>query len=703
MMGSAARLGLSTAAAWAVLAVFAARSGTAQPAVPEGWTCQFCPFESGLSSQWSLGSGFVSDDSGKFGDYTGLGEHEFYAIAGGELRYWGDSGSYWELLVDDLGLDSRSLALDGGQPGIYRVRAGYDEIPKYSFDGALTPFMGVGSSSLSLPAGWVEAGSTAGLTALNQSLHRFDVVRQRKTLGLGLDWLASANFDYRADYRREERTGQQLMAGSFATLSAWLPAPVDYVTDELELGMSRTWARGTIDVTYFGSNFSNRATALEWQNPFTPLAAGADFGRLGLAPDNSAHQLLIAGHYRVSSGTHVSASFASGELEQDDVFSAFTVNPNIASPNLPRTSLAGNVETSRLALDVVSQPFNRLRLAARYHRDERDNKTAQAVYDYVLTDLAPAGARINIPYGFDRSSTSLSADYRLPFGLRLKAGVDRDVHERTFQARSSSEEDSIWAELGVRSFDWVQATIGVADRSRVGSDYRSVDLGAGQQNPLLRQYHIADRDQRIAELDVTLVPHERVNLLLRAERTRDEYPGAQLGLTQGISRYLSFDASVELSTDLNAYAAWGREDVEFDQAASQRFGTPDWYAMTEDTTNTRSLGLTKSALDERMRLQLEYSASRSRGVTQMRVGVPASEFPDFTTSLNALSLRVDYDISESLAIRIAYRNERYSSADWQIDGLRLTTLANILTFGAQSPAYNIDWLTVSFTYTPARN
>ena len=104
-----------------------------------------------------------------------------------------------------------------------------------------------------------------------------------------------------------------------------------------------------------------------------------------------------------------------------------------------------------------------------------------------------------------------------------------------------------------------------------------------------------------------------------------------------------------------------------------------------------------------MRLQLEYSASRSRGVTQMRVGVPASEFPDFTTSLNALSLRVDYDISESLAIRIGYRNERYSSADWQIDGLRLTTLANILTFGAQSPAYNIDWVTVSFTYTPAQN
>ena len=156
-------------------------------------------------------------------------------------------------------------------------------------------------------------------------------------------------------------------------------------------------------------------------------------------------------------------------------------------------------------------------------------------------------------------------------------------------------------------------------------------------------------------------------------------------------------------SSLNAFAAWGREDVEFDQSGSQAFAAPDWFAMSEDTSNTRSLGLTKSLLDERMRLQLEYTDSRSRGVTQMLVGVPASEFPDFTTSLNALSLRVDYHISETLAVRIGYRNERYSSADWQIDGVALTSLANILTFGAQSPTYNIDLLTVSFTYTPAQN
>ncbi len=672
----------------------------AQPAVPQDWTCQSCPFATGLSSTWSVGSGFVSDDSNKFGDFTGLNDEGFYLLADGELRYWGDTGSYWELLLADLGLDSRSMAFDGGQPGTYRIQLSYDEIPRYRYEHPETPYVGVGGASLTLPSGWTTAGSTAGMTQLAGGLRPFGAERQRKTLGLGLEWLAAGAFDYRVDYRRDERTGANVIAGSFASLSALLPAPVDYVTDEFEVAASRTFEGGGFEVAFLGSEFSNRYLSLEWENPFTPLVTGADAGRLALAPDNSAEQLRVSGNYRLGSRTHLSGTFAAGRLEQDELFLNLSVNPAFAGSALPRTSLAGKVDTEHLNVAIVAQPLDRLRVTARHKRAERDNKTAQAVYDVVLTDLAATGARMNIPYGFERSETSVQADYRLPNRVRLKGGIERDTHDRTFQARNRSEEDSIWAKLNIGALDRLQATVGVEARSRTGSDYSAVDLGVNLQNPLLRQYHLADRDQRIAGIDLAVTPHERVNVLLRLENARDRYPASVLGLTKGTSNYGSLDASAVLPDGWNLYASWSRDEVAFDQAASQRFAGADWYASTEDTTNTRSLGFTKSLADGRWNLSFDVTDSRSRGVTSVRVGIPAEPFPDFTTDLDGLSFRVDYTVSEALSLQAGYRYERYSTTDWQLDGVDPATISNVLTLGALSPAYTVDMLTLSFAYSP---
>ena len=121
---------------------------------------------------------------------------------------------------------------------------------------------------------------------------------------------------------------------------------------------------------------------------------------------------------------------------------AASVNPNLADIELPRQSLAGKIDTRHLNVSLVAQPLSRLRLSARYDRSERDNNTAQAIYDFVLTDLAVAGTRINIPLGFDRSDTTLQANYRLRRRTQLKLGAERTVTERSFQARARSEEQT---------------------------------------------------------------------------------------------------------------------------------------------------------------------------------------------------------------------------------------------------------------------
>ena len=53
----------------------------------------------------------------------------------------------------------------------------------------------------------------------------------------------------------------------------------------------------------------------------------------------------------------------------------------------------------------------------------------------------------NIPYSFERSSLSLSADYDLYDTLRLSGGYDRKDIERDFQEVAEQTEDIGWGRL----------------------------------------------------------------------------------------------------------------------------------------------------------------------------------------------------------------------------------------------------------------
>ncbi len=129
------------------------------------WKCETCPFEkAGTSATLEVGAGAVSDDSAKFGDYTGLNKKGGFLVLGGAARYRGEGGLYGSLTAADLGLDARSLAAEVGKEGLYTLRLGYAEIPRYLSDDARSPFLGVGGSVLTLPGGFPQ--STTGAMPL---------------------------------------------------------------------------------------------------------------------------------------------------------------------------------------------------------------------------------------------------------------------------------------------------------------------------------------------------------------------------------------------------------------------------------------------------------------------------------------------------------------------------------------------------------
>ncbi len=699
-MSTAAFSAMARTAPCIAALVLAVDAASAQPVVPEDWDCRFCAFPSGSVASFWLGSAFVSDASGKFGTYTGLDDEGFYAVADGTWRRWLDDGQVWSVRVDDLGLKSRSIALDGGRPGSYRVRAQYDAIPNIRYDGIRTPFAS-GTRAL-LPSDWVTASSTAGFATLAANERSVAISHDREQLMTGIEWRARESLDIRAEFRRDARSGNQLIAGSFAAVSAWLPAPLDYVTDEVEVAVGHDRPNAAFEVGYRGSRFSNDAPTFEWQNPFTPFTAGADFGRLALAPDNRARQLYATGSVRFGR-SHVAAQLSEGSIEQDDPFVAATINPAIDAVALPRQSLNGRVDTQRLTVDVASRVSSRFRVSARVERDERDNKTQVASFTRVLTDLAVVGASLNAPYDFERSRVRADASYRLPRRMQVTVGAERDRWERNLQARQRTRETELWAEVDVRRWESLRFSARVSDSQRRGSDYSVLDRGSALQNPRLRQYHLADRDRSVAAIDLSYAPVRAVTAALHVESANDRYSRSELGLNAGDARRLTFDVAFAPDTRWNAYAAFARDDLDLRQTGSQQFGPGDWRAETDESTKSQSFGAVWRAPSERLELQLDVNATESRSQTSVLTGNPQALFPDFHTKIRGVNVSGTYTVNPRLRVRVTYRYERYANADWQLDGIDTATIPSILTVGAWIPKYAVDMLTVAFSYTPARD
>jgi hypothetical protein len=74
------------------------------PAVDKSdWKCKYCAFQTGWSGEFELGAVYVSDDSYKFAEYTGL-EKGGYAVANANARYTNpESASRWDLYATNLG------------------------------------------------------------------------------------------------------------------------------------------------------------------------------------------------------------------------------------------------------------------------------------------------------------------------------------------------------------------------------------------------------------------------------------------------------------------------------------------------------------------------------------------------------------------------------------------------------------------------
>jgi MtrB/PioB family decaheme-associated outer membrane protein len=679
-------------------ALIAPVSESAAPDTSE-WKCELCPFASGYQADLTAEGSYVSEDAATFGDASGYDDKGGYVNVDGNGHYATGSHrlNWW---VDDLGLDSRVVEIDGARPGTFDYRLAYSQIPRHRFDSTSTIFTRAPGNLLALPAVWTFAGTTSGLADLASSLVSQDIESERNTLELGGKYLPTTRFRLFADFQRQERDGTNIIGAPYFTNSSLLPQHFDYQTDQLDAGIRYDSDNGYLKLAYFGSFFDDKSGAVSWENPFLS-APGAERSTLAGPPDNDFQQLLLTGSYRTAAlDTSITFSAAMGRGKQNDTLLPYTTNPNLAAGPLPQSTLDAEVDTTNLALTVISRPFPqaRVKLAIRY--DERDNKTSQLPWTRVIADTFLSGeTELNVPYGFERLRLNLSADYKLLDTVRASAGYDYTELERDFQEVAKQTEDTGWGRLQWRPNSYLDFG------ARGGISRREIDrydetLAASlDQNPLMRKYNLAYRYQQFGELSASAsLPKLPIALSATVFYADDSYSSSRLGLTDTDELRVAADLSWSVSEKASVYLTGGMEDISTQQAGSASFSTPDWFADYSDEFYNFGGGFRVTGIAGKADLQIDYT--RGKGTTEIDVtgGGGPRQFPDLATTLDSLRARILYHWSEKLEASLQLRYEHFSTDDWALQGVAPDTLPSILTLGAQ-PYDDEVWMAgISFRY-----
>jgi MtrB/PioB family decaheme-associated outer membrane protein len=661
---------------------------------PSQWTCETCPFETGTTGTVDAGAGYVTEDSPKYGDYTGLDQKGAFAIAGATLRHRDANGYYANFVATDLGLDVRSIQADGGREGRWAYRLGYSEIPRDLTDGASSPFLGTGGSVLTLPPGY-PAASTAGMP-LAATLRPVDIGYKRSRLDLGGTLDGPEDWQFRLDVRQDVRDGTQRSAGSFFSSTSQLVAPVDQTTDQIEAVAEYAGRQLQASFGYRASIFHNGDDSLTWQNPFTPLVPGATTGQLALPPDNEFHEAFATLGYQFTPALRASGEFSIGRMTQDQAFLPSTLNPTIAVPDLPAPSLDGHVNTLDATVRLTATPMDPLRVTASYTHNERDNKTSSLAYTQVTTDMVLEAPVSNSPYSFTRDRGRLEADWRGK-GWKMAGGVDFDALKRTLQETGRTEEFTTWVRGSLQPFDSLALDLKLLHGQRSNDGYTTLP-SAAPENPLMRKFNEADRRRNLAELRADWTIEEGLSLGFNFDTTDDTYSDSLVGLTGAHSTSLGADLSAVLAEGTTMRAYVQSEEIRSTMANSQGFAQPDWVGKAKDDFDTLGVGLTHAVMKGRLELAADLTVARSRSNTTILFGSAGSPFPTVQTSLQSLMFSGVWHQSAKWTLLGSLSWESYGSSDWHFDGVGPGTVPNLLAFGEQAPHYNVGVIRFAARY-----
>lgn len=610
-----------------------------------------------------------------------------------------DDMTRWRLASNALGLRTPRLWGEYGQQGYYRISFLVDETRLLASDSYLTPLAGAGTSSQTLPAGFVAGATTAAMPGLSASLRSLALQTTRRRIGLDLRHWVDSEWELRLRLRNDAAQGARMRGAEFGSnggnaRALLLAEPVDSATQKVDASVTYSGPGRRFVLAYHGSLFRNHVDSVTWQNPYTnaPWVGGASglpagfalpWGRIGVAPDNDFHQITFNGSYDLSTTSRLTVGAAHGRMTQNMPFLPYTVNAGLAALPLPRDALDGRVETRFLLTRLSMRPVRALSVVAALRYDDRANRTPMSEYHLVGGDIAlqPAAnadsdhIRTNLARSRRLVTWSLDADYRLPGARVVQAAWARESVHRTLSEVARTTEDSV--RLGLRQGGtgaWT-AQADVARMSRRGTAYlynlpylasyssaayvNALALTNGcadlsqcvRLGPLQQKFYQADRDRDRFRAQLAYQPQGPLSILARLEWQHDRYPHGDYGVVSATGWSTGTDVIYTFGPDMQATLFHALENHVTRERSRQVSGAiaagtgdsrSDWENRFSDRTHTLGLGMRYlRLLGGRLELDVDLVLVRGRTPIETTVGALVSASQNPAGALPDLRFRSD--------------------------------------------------------------
>lgn len=645
------------------------------------------------------GSAYLGQDSlAKFYEYRDLRPGAFG-------NFWLSTGTSDGLYQIDLsgnnvGYNDQSYHFDASKAGQVYFNFDWDQTPHLYSTSAQTFYQGVGTTSLTLPPGFVRGTSAALPGSITPFLYQTDIGIRRDTGSAQIRWTPDDAWDIKADYSHLDRSGTQIdgvvgFGPSFGYGPVQVPRPVDDTTQNFGVngeyvGTSPWGQRFNFKLAYNGSIYTDNISSYTVADPFSNGVSGA-FARESTWPSNNANAVSGTLGADLPWNSRYAGTLDYTMMRQNASFIPMsTQDPTFP---LPASSLNGAINTllSNNVITTKITPELTNKLTYRYYNFDNDTPMVQFLGGWISYDQAGPPATespiSSLSMHYTKQNVSEGLNWRPTRDWNLGAEYDYERYDWTQADVNYTNENGgkVYADWKPTSWFTLRASGFYSERRYGNYDY--LDYVGDLQFPqgivgppasttsffystAYRQLMIDNRDRTKVNLlaDIVVAPGL---LITPTFKYQDDYYGlnnnynavnpnpnvgpGELGLEDSRSWSAGIDASYNINADASVTVGYMYE--YYDQllynctcgghGANQAIPTTATALQTTDHTviNTITAALKWAAIPNKLDTELRYSVSWGTDEVNLSPAPTAAsggQFPDYTTVFHRLDAVATY-------------------------------------------------------------
>jgi MtrB/PioB family decaheme-associated outer membrane protein len=617
------------------------------------------------------------------------------------LRVYKDTDSHrYSLQADHVGYRDQRFSASYMNYGKLKASFQWNQIPLFYSNETRTLYDTSAPGNLTLNDG-VQTGiqnKTLTLSTALNGANLFDLRTRRDVADFALTYSATPNIDVNVRFRNTQKTGAQPWGGSFGisnAIATEMPVPIDHRTTEFGSFLEYANDHGYARFGYDGSFFRNSITTLTWDNPSRiadSATAGPLQGRMSLWPNTEMNTVHAAGGLNLPGHSHATAFLSVGSLTNNNPLLPYTINTALVSPALARPNSDVSARVTAMNYAFTTRPVSMLWFSARYRQYEFDNRTVpfettnNVNYDTTIVALNAESE----PFGSTRHTFDADASFTPVRHVGFRAGYTREEVDRTYRIVEKTTEDIVRASVDLTGLSWLTVRGVFEHGTRAGSAVNGLELLAIGEQPSLRQYDVADRNQNRFNAIVQITPLSQFSLNASAGIGAQDYPGTNFGLRNNDNHVYSVGFDFVPSDAVSLGASYGYEKYTALQASrtanplpantvanlndpTQQFNDPrrDWTDDSADRvrTITASMDLIKILRKTDIKVAYDYSRAESTytyGLAANTVIAAPVPLTPVTNELQRGTIDGRYFLSPRFAVGLVYWFDQYKVQDFAL-------------------------------------